>query len=130
VTITLVTERKQLTALNVPIEVSAVVVLGDPKRPLYVLPIEQLREVLTLYDDMERKDDPCSGGFVEVPSNVGAAHVLLITNEWRLRAELTDTDVIRDFGGCAQLGSGQLVPIETARLSAPPAPTGTTPPSD
>jgi hypothetical protein len=51
VTITLVTERKQLTALNVPIEVSAVVVLGDPKRPLYVLPIDQLREVLALYDD-------------------------------------------------------------------------------
>lgn len=64
-------------------------------------------------------DDPSSGGFVRVPSNVTNAHVLMPDNTWRLRWELKDGETPREFGGCAQLGSGQLIPMEGVRVPEP-----------
>lgn len=54
--------------------------------------------------------DPVSGGIVETPAGVDERHVLLTDNTWAPRP--APRFLIREFGGCMLLGSGQMVPID------------------
>jgi hypothetical protein len=58
-----------------------------------------------------------NGGLVDVPSGVDHRYVAIDNDEygfkWKLISELDVGDDIMDYGGCALLGSGQVVPIES-----------------
>ena len=54
-------------------------------------------------------NDPVSGGIVAVPGWAANERYCLQTNGiWSLRSE-THPDVIREFGGCMLLGTGEMV---------------------
>ena len=62
--------------------------------------------------DIAAIDDPIEcGGYFRAPSGVDHRHVWTIAGTWRPILEVTDINHIKNIGGCAMLGSGQLVPL-------------------
>ena len=55
--------------------------------------------------------NPVAGGFVRVPPGIDERHVLQWNGGWSVLAD-TSPSLIREFGGCMMLGSGQLVPMK------------------
>ncbi len=62
------------------------------------------------YNAEDQRSDPVAGGLVRVPSWAASErYVLQKSGIWSLLSE-THANIIRDFGGCMLLGTGQMVP--------------------
>ena len=63
--------------------------------------------------------DKFSGGHVEAPgTSCDAAFVMTKEGAWRLRWLVKPEDV-QEWGGCALLGTGQMVPLDSVAIPEP-----------